>query len=211
MKNENKRARLSAFLIICLLASSMPLLVFAEEHQETGRHSDTQIASASNADRDDDEDEDDCDEIELIDDTKETTKSSDARLASASNADRDDDEDELEMDVELATASNAQEITTANIEPETAAIDLAAQLVGTWSVDGITFLEFDEDHGGSLILPDKDYAFHYTLNGDQLALNFADNRVSDVTYTVSAEGDDLQLTGGKAGVILLTSCDTTMP
>lgn len=118
MKNENKRARLSAFLIICLLASSMPLLVFAEEHQETGRHSDTQIASASNADRDDDEDEDDCDEIELIDDTKETTKSSDARLASASNADRDDDEDELEMDVELATASNAQEITTANIEPK---------------------------------------------------------------------------------------------
>ncbi len=222
MRNENKRAKLSALLIVCLLASSMPLLVFAEEHQETGKHSDTQLATASNADKDEDEDEADYYEIELLDDRKETTKASDAKLASASNADRNDEEDdlqandeeaeeELEMDVELATASNAQEILTADIELNTATADLAAQLIGTWSVDDITFLEFDEDQSGSLILPDTDYTFHYTLKGDQLALDFSDSHVSDVTYTVSASGDDLQLVGGKAGTILLSSCDTTLP
>ena len=221
MKNENKRAKLSALLIVCLLASSMPLLVFAEEHQETGKHSDTQLATASNADKDEDEDEADYDEIELLDDRKETTKASDAQLASASNADRNDKdglladdeeaEEELEIDVELATASNAQEIATADTKLETATADLAAQLIGTWSVDDITFLEFDENQSGSLILPDTDYKFHYTLKGDQLALDFADSHVSDVTYTVSAAGDDLQLVGGKAGTILLSLCDTTLP
>ena len=160
--------------------------------------------------------------INNLDDRKETTKASDAQLASASNADRNDDEDdlqadneeaeeELEIDVELATASNAQEIATADTKLETATADLAAQLIGTWSVDDITFLEFDENQSGSLILPDTDYKFHYTLKGDQLALDFADSHVSDVTYTVSAAGDDLQLVGGKAGTILLSLCDTTLP
>lgn len=156
--------------------------------------------------------------INNLDDRKESTKASDAQLASASNADRNDeeddlqaDEDELEMDVELATASNAQEITTADTELNTATADLAAQLIGTWSVDDITFLEFDEDQSGSLILPDTDYTFHYTLKGDQLALDFADSHASDVTYTVSATGDDLQLVGGKAGTILLSLCDATLP
>lgn len=73
---------------------------------------------------------------------------------------------------------------------------LSSAIVGTWSVDEITFIKFGKGEKGCLILPDEEFSFTYKVKDDQLTLKFASSRASDGTYTASVSDDELFLEGG---------------
>ena len=95
------------------------------------------------------------------------------------------------------TETTAAETTAAEVKSE-AKLDSA--IIGTWSVDERTSLNFGESSKGKLILPDEDYAFSYKIEGDQLSLDFVSSKATDGTYTASVSGDTLKLIGGKGTI-----------
>lgn len=74
----------------------------------------------------------------------------------------------------------------------TAAVDKDAP-TGTWSVDGVTTYQFDEDGTGTLILPGHAYTFTYEAEGGELRLEFEDDRVEDAVFRYEQSGDTLNL------------------
>lgn len=70
-------------------------------------------------------------------------------------------------------------------------------LKGQWSIDTVTSYSFDGRGGGALILPEKEYAFRYVLEGDDLSIDFENESARDFRYTCKLEGDTLTLTGGE--------------
>ena len=70
-------------------------------------------------------------------------------------------------------------------------------LKGQWSIDTVTSYSFDGRGNGSLILPEKEYAFRYELEGDSLSIDFENEAARDFQYTCILEGDTLTLTGGE--------------
>lgn len=105
----------------------------------------------------------------------------------------------------VETPSNAEEaVMPGNAEAETAtpsnAVAVKAEITGSWTVDGYTGYRFEEDGTGALVLPEKEYAFSYTLEDDQLSIDFESSRASDGTYTVIVEADALTMTGGEGTI-----------
>ncbi len=70
-------------------------------------------------------------------------------------------------------------------------------LRGKWRFDDVTAYQFDGNGEGRLLLPEKQYAFSYTVEGDTLSLDFADENARDFTYTWKVSWGRLWLTGGE--------------
>lgn len=71
----------------------------------------------------------------------------------------------------------------------------SSPIAGTWQLDARTSYQFGHNDLGLLILPNKEYLFTYTLDGDVLNINFKDEIATDSTYTYRLDGDTLTLTG----------------
>ena len=70
-------------------------------------------------------------------------------------------------------------------------------LIGTWAYDEYTRYEFASDGSGQMMLDDTSYPFTYSIDGDQLYLDFVDDTITDATYTFSIEDNQLALEGGE--------------
>jgi hypothetical protein len=56
-------------------------------------------------------------------------------------------------------------------------------LKGTWTLDESTAYVFDGKGGGMLRLPMGSYAFSYTIEDNLVTLDFADESLSDASYS----------------------------
>lgn len=72
----------------------------------------------------------------------------------------------------------------------------ANTLKGRWDLDGTTIYKFDRNGTGALVLMYNEYAFEYTIEGDRLYIDFADEAALDASYTFKVDGRMLFLTGG---------------
>lgn len=67
---------------------------------------------------------------------------------------------------------------------------------GRWDLDGTTVYRFDGDGKGALVLMYAEYEFNYTIEGDQLYIDFIDEGALDASYTFMVERRMLFMTGG---------------
>lgn len=68
-----------------------------------------------------------------------------------------------------------------------------ADISGTWTIDGVTTYRFEKDGTGALILPEHEYLFEYSLDEDELTLEFENSRISQVVFTIMQEEDTITL------------------
>ncbi len=69
----------------------------------------------------------------------------------------------------------------------------AEDITGTWTIDGVTSYCFREDGTGTLLLPEHQYPFAFTLEGDKLTLKFGSSKIGKAVFTAAREGDTLTL------------------
>ena len=74
----------------------------------------------------------------------------------------------------------------------------SGSLEGRWDLDGATVYEFKADGKGALILTTMTFEFTYTVDGNNVSIDFADDRASDAKYEFVIDNDLLMLTGGPA-------------
>ena len=64
-------------------------------------------------------------------------------------------------------------------------------IAGTWDYDGVTKYRFDDNGTGTLLLPNSNYDFSYTIHDDQIAIDFVSEDAVDNTYLFSVKGRKL--------------------
>ncbi len=65
------------------------------------------------------------------------------------------------------------------------------KICGLWSVDGVTKYRFFDDTRGAMILPHGEFAFTYTIHGDRISIDFADEHLIDAEYEFTLERNTL--------------------
>jgi len=71
-------------------------------------------------------------------------------------------------------------------------------IIGTWTTDGVTIYQFNENGIGKLIVPLSDYDFTYKIENDSLSIDFKNEKSIDSKYIYYFEEDNLIL-GGSNG------------
>ena len=66
-------------------------------------------------------------------------------------------------------------------------------LCGKWDLDGTTVYVFDGKGGGALELPQSRYEFRYEIKDGTVSIDFADDKVRDVSYEFTVGSDELTL------------------
>lgn len=66
-------------------------------------------------------------------------------------------------------------------------------LCGRWDLDGTTVYVFDGKGGGALELPRSRYEFRYEIKDGTVSIDFADDKVRDVSYEFTVGSDELTL------------------
>ena len=74
----------------------------------------------------------------------------------------------------------------------------SGSLEGRWDLDGATVYEFNPGGKGNLILTTMTFEFNYTVDGNNVSIDFVDERASDAKYEFVIDNDLLMLTGGPA-------------
>jgi DNA primase large subunit len=126
-----------------------------------------------------------------------------------------DDKEEVKADDEAKTDDEAKEKEEAKEKDEAKEkeeakkqeavkkADITAEdIAGSWTVDGVTDLQFKEDKSGALIVPSKKFAFTWSLEEDQLSLSFEDGAARDTVYTVAKGEDGLSITENGKTILL---------
>ncbi len=158
-------------LTMCLLLAVLPMAAFAGK--KDGKHlatpSDARTAAEAAA--------------------GERAASLTAKTATPSDAERDleGNEDGAVLDDKAAPEKkDAEKLPEGNFLT-------AEDLAGTWTVDGVTNYRFEEGGAGTLLLPEHDYAFAYTLEENALTLEFESAGIKPAVFRVSLEGETLTL------------------
>ena len=68
-----------------------------------------------------------------------------------------------------------------------------AALYGKWDLDGTTVYMFDGKGGGALELPQNRYEFRYAIKDGTVSIDFADDKVRDISYEFTVGSDELTL------------------
>lgn len=66
-------------------------------------------------------------------------------------------------------------------------------IVGTWDYDSVTVYRFDKGGKGALLLPNESHVFSYSIEEDQLVIDFENENVTDHTYIFTVNGSKLTL------------------
>jgi hypothetical protein len=104
-------------------------------------------------------------------------------------------EEELEPETEATLAEQeAAAITASAPLPKTGAAVTAKDLAGTWTIDGITSYRFKADGTGALLLPEHKYPFSFTIEEDELTLEFNAAKIGKAIFTAAVDGGILTLT-----------------
>lgn len=67
----------------------------------------------------------------------------------------------------------------------------AEDVLGVWTLDGVTSYQFNNDDTGALITDAEDFFFYYSVEGNILYLEFADENVSGAEYACYLDGNTL--------------------
>lgn len=78
-----------------------------------------------------------------------------------------------------------------------------SDIIGAWRLDNATTYQFEKDGTGAMLLSNSRYEYTFEVKGENLHINYKDDILVDGSYTFTAEGDTLILTGGEG-----TSGDT---
>ena len=202
-------------------AASAEQEVSEEKDADTGITSDVNTNSSSDAGIDTEAGEEQETETEASSDGKSDAENL-TEMSSASGTENAVQKTETDIRTEENTAEVSEKKAEAAEEEKTATVEELTQeilpeepslasasdipmatdteaedvLLGTWTVDGYTSLAFYGDGKGAMLLPTASYNFHYTLNDDQLELDFVSSRARDMRYTITLDTDTLQLTSG---------------
>lgn len=68
---------------------------------------------------------------------------------------------------------------------------------GNWTIDGISNYEFDGKGNGKLKLPKNEYSFKYTIENNEIYLDYEDEKATDSDYEYSFEDEKIVLKGIK--------------
>ena len=66
-------------------------------------------------------------------------------------------------------------------------------LCGRWDLDGTTVYVFDGKGSGALELPGAKYEFRYKIRENTVSLDFADDKVRDISYEFTVDADKLTI------------------
>ena len=69
------------------------------------------------------------------------------------------------------------------------------ELQGTWTTDGVTIYEFDGKGEGNLKLPASEYKFIYSIDGNNVHIDFENEKATDSDYSFVFEGNNMILNG----------------
>ena len=69
------------------------------------------------------------------------------------------------------------------------------ELNGVWKYDEYTQYEFNKNGEGCMCLDEVRYKYTYSISGDKLTLDFADDAVHDCTYSYAVNENKLTLVG----------------
>ena len=174
--------RISIVLAALLLLAVLPMSVMAEKESKTGAGA---KATASNA-------------------SKEVATSSDAyedgELLDGEVHDDlppvEEEEAALTEDITPAEPAAVQETKPEAVPaemPEKAEETKEANITGFWTLDGTTNYCFNEDGIGELVLPEHEFSFIYTVEEDELTLEFEDAGIDTAVFTFTLEDDTLIL------------------
>lgn len=148
--------------------------------------------------------------------TKATSSNASRKKATASNAKKEEELDDGEIENDLpakedggeeeqsdSSEKKAAEKTDVKAEADKKAAEekktveekkaAAEDLTGTWTVDSVTSYLFEEDGTGVLIVPEHEYPFRYTVDENELALEFDSRKVRDAAFSFTRDGDILIL------------------
>ncbi|MBQ7174218.1 MAG: hypothetical protein IJR62_01995 [Lachnospiraceae bacterium] len=105
-------------------------------------------------------------------------------------------EEELEPEADAAALTETETAAAAAQAalPKTGAALMAEDLAGTWTIDGITSYRFKADGTGALLLPEHKYPFSFTIEEDELTLEFNAAKIGKAVFTAAVDGDRLTLT-----------------
>ena len=71
--------------------------------------------------------------------------------------------------------------------------DSTDPLCGKWDLDGTTVYVFDGNGSGALELPENKYEFRYEINGETVSIDFADDKIQDISYEFAVNSNELTL------------------
>lgn len=67
------------------------------------------------------------------------------------------------------------------------------KLVGLWDSDGNTKYEFDGKGKGKILVPMAEYVFSYSIKGNDVSIDFINEKATDAVYEFNVSGDKLEL------------------
>lgn len=77
------------------------------------------------------------------------------------------------------------------------------ELQGKWQYEQDTVYEFQKNGNGTLYIQDDiSYPFKCSVEDDILKLDFADDNITDCTYTYTIDAEVLTITGGEGTALL---------
>ena len=182
--NKNIKIRIAGIIAVSLLMLTFtPLAAMAEKAPETDAAVNTETVT--------EEEINDGNTLISEDEESETLKTAtpsnaeeiEVKTATPSNAESVTDEIELENDLEQAEDGEIAEDTAITAE----------ELAGTWTVDGTTSYLFEEDGQGALLLPENSYPFSYTIEAEELILQFENSAIGTAVFVPTITEDSLIL------------------
>ena len=181
MKNQWMKTT-SIVLAALLLLAVLPMSVMAEKESKTGTGA---KATASNASKEVATASDAYEDGELLDgevhDDLPPVEGEEAALT-----------EEIIPAEPAAVPETKPEAVPAEV-PEKAEETAETDITGFWTLDGTTNYRFDEDGTGALVLPEHEFSFSYTLEEDELTLEFEDTGIDPAVFTFTLEDDTLIL------------------
>ena len=174
--------RISIVLAALLLLAVLPMSVMAEKDPKTGAGA---KATASNAVQETATSSDAYEDGELLDgevhDDLPPVEGEEAALT------------EEIIPAEPAAVPEAKPEAVPAEVPEKASETVEADIIGFWTLDGTTNYRFEEDGIGALVLPEHEFSFSYTVEEDELTLEFEDAGIDPAVFTFTLEDDTLIL------------------
>lgn len=73
--------------------------------------------------------------------------------------------------------------------------NITSEILGTWTTDGYTVYEFNENGNGKLVIPIADYEFSYRIEENKIYIDFKNEISTDSDYEYSFEDGKLILKG----------------
>lgn len=67
------------------------------------------------------------------------------------------------------------------------------ELMGTWKLDSVTKYTFDGSGNGKMAVSDSEYEFNYTINNDEIKIDFISESAQDSTYEFIIDENKLTL------------------